>query len=112
MSGVIGDACFGQCGFNLDNPFEYSMGDLFYVLFLFWISVSSIFCKGFNITNVYAQFLSKSFVSVQSIKNYISMNEIKVIISNINFMTNTIPYTIFEQSPVFVIYFPSRQIIR
>ena len=48
------------------------MGDVFYVLFLFWISVSSIFCKGFNITNVYAQFLSKSFVSVQSIKNYIS----------------------------------------
>jgi hypothetical protein len=22
MSGVIGDACFGQCGFNLDNPFD------------------------------------------------------------------------------------------
>ena len=20
--GVIGDACFGQCGFNLDNPFN------------------------------------------------------------------------------------------
>ena len=22
MSGVISDACFGQCGFNLDNPFN------------------------------------------------------------------------------------------
>ena len=22
MSVVIGDACFGQCGFNLDNPFN------------------------------------------------------------------------------------------
>jgi hypothetical protein len=22
MSGVIGDACFEQCGFNLDNPFN------------------------------------------------------------------------------------------
>jgi hypothetical protein len=45
------------------------MGDLFYALFLFWISVSSIFCKGLTL---YAQFLSKSFVSVQSIKIYIS----------------------------------------
>jgi hypothetical protein len=36
------------------------------------------------------------FITEQNLHINCLVNEIKVIISNINFMTNTIPYTIFE----------------
>ena len=46
---TIKDICKTSICRRHKSKFEDSMGDLFYILFLFWISVSSIFRKGFNI---------------------------------------------------------------
>ena len=53
------------------SKFEDSMGDLFYFMSCSYFGFQSL-PSSVKVLTLYAQFLSKSFVSVQPIKNYIS----------------------------------------